>query len=230
MPSITLRLRITHHTLRGILLLALCCTTLCLQAETKDQRMQLRHELRLGWGDQLFESLVWHNPTHTVSTMPESWQQTSHEDYHYNQHLWAEYHYRVNGWFSAGGMLDMSEVGWTDMVRNGKGAELSRTPNRYFYNLVLMSTIRFTYFHHPYVNLYSGLGLGIGINGGTETNAQGKHTDAGAALQVTVLGLSANWKRWCWSVDLGGLYSLKNANTIFMASSRIISVGIGVRL
>ena len=92
-----------------------------------------------------------------------------------------------------------------------------------------MPTVRFTYFFHEYVNLYSGLGFGIGINGGTETNAKGKHTMAGAAVNVTLIGVSANYDRWFMTLDFGGMYSLKDMNTIFMASSRIINVGIGAR-
>ena len=92
-----------------------------------------------------------------------------------------------------------------------------------------MPTFRFTYFFHPNVNIYSGLGIGLGINGGTETNGKGRHTDVGAAVNLTVVGVSANYDRWFWTLDLGGMYSLKDANTIFMASSRIISIGLGAR-
>ena len=106
---------------------------------------------------------------------------------------------------------------------------MSRSRGHYFYNLVFMPTIRFTYFHHEYVNLYSGIGIGMDINGGTETNAKGQRTEVGAAVNITVFGVSANYKRWFWTVDFGGLYALKNANAIYMASSRIINVGLGAR-
>ena len=198
-------------------------------AETKWDYINRRNEIRVGWGDQLFESLMWHNPTSIVTTMPATYRQVYHEDYHHDQHIWIEYQWRFKEWVSFGGMFDMSEVHWTDVTRNGAGAEVSRDPGHYFYNLVFMPTVRFTYFHHEYVNLYSGLGVGIGINGGTETNAYGKYTDVGAAINVTLFGVSANYDRWFWTVDFGGLYSLKNANAIFMASSRIINVGFGAR-
>ena len=123
----------------------------------------------------------------------------------------------------------MSEVGWDDVTRNGVGAVVNTSKNHYFYNLVFMPTVRFTYFHHPYVNLYSGLGVGMDINGGTETNALGRNTDIGAAVNITVFGVSANYDRWFWTVDFGGLTALKNANTIFMACSRIINVSFGAR-
>ncbi|MBQ1858860.1 MAG: hypothetical protein II140_03285 [Paludibacteraceae bacterium] len=209
--------------------LVLCALTMGVFAENQWDYINRRHEIRIGWGDQLFESLMWHNPTSIVSTMPATWEKTYHENYRHNQHLWAEYQYRVNHWFSYGGMIDMSEVGWDDITRNGAGLETGRSNNHYFYNVVVMPTIRFTYFFHENVNLYSGLGFGMDINGGTETNVHGRRTDVGAALNITVFGVSANYDRWFWTVDFGGMYALKNTNTIFMASSRIINVGLGVR-
>jgi len=211
------------------ILILLCCTAMPIFSETKWDYKIWRNEIRIGWGDQLFESLIWHNPTNITTSMPESYQQTYHEDYRHHQHLWVEYQYRFNHWFSLGGMIDISEVGWDDVTRNGKGMEINRDKNHYFYNAVLMPTVRFTYFFHPNVNLYSGLGIGMDINGGTEQNAEGHKTDVGAAVNLTVFGVSANYKQWFWTVDFGGMYALRNKNTIFMASSRIINVGLGAR-
>ena len=63
-------------------------------AGTKWDYLTWRNEIRVGWGDQLFESLMWHNPTSITTTMPEAWSQTYHENYRHHQHLWAEYQYR----------------------------------------------------------------------------------------------------------------------------------------
>ncbi|MBR1808927.1 MAG: hypothetical protein IJ776_06035 [Paludibacteraceae bacterium] len=212
-----------------LLFILIICAFACAHAETKQDRQLMKHELRIGWGDQLFESLVWHNPTNIISTMPETARYTYQEDFHHDQHVWLEYQHRPNGWFSYGGMIDASDVRWTNVARDGRGQEVNRDPGHYFCNIVVMPTIRFTYLHHQYVNMYFGIGFGMGINFGTEQNAQGKHTDVGAAASISVIGLSANYKRWFWTLDAGGLYSMKNMNTIFLASSRIISVGLGVR-
>lgn len=198
-------------------------------AENKWAYLNMRHEVRVGWGDQLFESLMWHNPLYRVRTMPESYTQLYHEDYHHDQHIWAEYQYRYKGWFSFGGMADISFVHWDDVMRNGLGEELSRDKGHYFYNLVIMPTIRFTYYHHEFVNLYSGLGVGMDINGGTERDSRGRRTVVGGAVNLTVFGISANYNRWFWTVDFGGMFALRDANTIFMAGSRIINVGLGAR-
>lgn len=217
-------------------ILLLSCMVACLvgqagmvHAEDKFAYMVNRNELRIGWGDQLFESLMWHNPTNTITSMPVAYNPTYNEDYRYHQHLWAEYQYRFTHWFGLGGMMDVSEVGWDVVTRDGKGAEVARDKNHYFYNIVIMPTVRFTYFHHDYVNLYSGLGVGLGINGGTETNGKGKKTDVGAAINVTVIGISANYDRWFWAFDYGGMYSLKNAQYIFLAKSRMFNLSFGAR-
>lgn len=207
----------------------LCSIAVVGFAENKWTHITQRNELRIGWGDQLFESLIWHNPTSIITTMPDSYQQVYKENYSYNQHVWMEYQWRFTHWFSLGAMVDFSHVGWDEVTRNGKGAELNRNEEQFFYNAVIMPTIRFTYFHHENVNFYSGLGVGLDINGGTETNALGNHTDVGAAINLTVFGISANYQRWFWTVDCGGLYALKNMNTIFLMSSRIVNVGMGVR-
>lgn len=207
----------------------LCSIAVVGSAENKWTHITQRNELRIGWGDQLFESLIWHNPTSIICTMPESYQQVYKENYSYNQHVWMEYQWRFTHWFSLGAMVDFSHVGWDEVTRNGKGTELNRKEGQFFYNAVIMPTIRFTYFHHENVNFYSGLGVGLDINGGTETNALGQHTDVGAAINLTVFGISANYQRWFWTVDCGGLYALKNMNTIFLMSSRIVNVGMGVR-
>ena len=204
-------------------------STMPAMADTKDDRQRQKNELRMGWGDQLFETLMWHNPTSVFKTMPQSYRQTYNENYRYFQHYWLDYNRRHTYWFAYGMMADVSCVKWDEVTRDGRGTEVSRSADHDFYNIVLMPTMQFTYFHHPYVNLYSGLGVGMGINTGTQTNSKGFHTDVGLAAYICVLGLSANYDRWCWNIDLGGLYSIRDKNTIFLASSRMISVGLGVR-
>ena len=214
---------------RLIVLLALSCAVFSVQAETKWDHITHRNELRIGWGDQLFETLMWHNPTSIVKSMPTTYSQTYHEDYRYFQHLWIEYQWRFTHWFSMGAMADGSAVKWDDVTRNGQGVEIGRDPGHYFYNIIVMPTIRFTYFHHPNVNLYSGLGIGVDINSGTETNTKGQYTDFGAAVDVTVFGVSANYDRWFMTVDFGGMTAFKNSQAIYLAASRMINVSIGAR-
>ena len=218
------------RTVRYILCLSLLAAMSVMSyAESKEDYLNRRSELRVGWGDQLFETLMWRDPSYTITYMPTDQLYGYKENHRYYQHLWIEYQWRFYHWLSFGGMIDGSGVSWDDVTRNGAGVEINRVKDRHFYNLVFMSTVRFTYFHHPNVNLYSGLGVGLDINGGTETNLKGKHTDVGAAVQITVIGVSANYDRWFFTFDLGGLTALKNTNAIYMACSRMLNVGIGAR-
>ena len=214
---------------RWLIGIVVCCMAIGCMAEERWDYIQMRNEIRIGWGDQLFESLMWHNPTNIATTMPEDWQKTYHENYRHNQHIWVEYQWRFYEWLSLGAMMDMSEVNWHDVTRNGKGTELSRDKNHYFYNLVFMPTIRFTYFFHPNVNIYSGLGLGMDINGGSEANAMGKKTEVGMAVNITAIGVSANYERWFMALDLGGMTAMQNKNAIYMVASRMINFSVGAR-
>ena len=199
------------------------------QAENELAYLEQRNEIRIGWGDQLFESLVWHNPTSIATTMPASAQYEYNESYRHHQHIWVEYQYRFCHWLGLGGMMDISEVGWDAVTRNGRGTEVARDRKNYFYNLVIMPTVRFTYFHHENVNIYSGLGFGMDINGGTETDGWGRHTVVAPAINLTLVGVSANYKRWFAAFDYGGMYALTNTNYIYMVKSRMLNLSIGAR-
>lgn len=210
----------------AILLIFLLVSLLPVSAEDRLERAWWPSELRLGWGDQLFETLCWH-PRTVVTTMPEDWNSNYQENFTYYQHLFIEYQWRPNRWLGFGGMVDGSGVKWDNVTRDGKGKELNRVKNEHFYNIVVMPTVRFTYFWHEYVNLYSGLGLGVDVNGGSEKDFRGRNTTVGVAFNLTLLGLQTNYKRFFAFVELGGMYALQNTNAIYMASSRKISAGIG---
>ncbi|MGM9736616.1 MAG: hypothetical protein ACI3ZL_09425 [Candidatus Cryptobacteroides sp.] len=198
-------------------------------AETPQVRADRRHEIRIGWGDQMFEHLVWQNPQYVIGNMPESFSKQYKEHYRYSQHWFAEYQWRVNSWFGLGAMVDASGCVWDDVTRNGLGEEISRTDNCSFWNLTMMPVLRFTWLGREYVSMYSALGAGLGINGGTETDEYGKNTLCGLAFDLTLVGITADFGRWFAFAELGGLYSLKDKATIFLFNSRIVSVGAGFR-
>lgn len=212
-----------------LIILLLWVSVSATYAETKIDRAEKRSELRIGWGDQLFESLVWHDPASVITTMPADYSALYHEDYKYIQHLFAEYQYRSSHWLSIGLLLDGSAVTWSDVTRNGQGKETRRDPGHSFYNIVVMPTVRATYFHHPNLNFYSSIGLGVLVNGGTELDGKGRHTVTAPALDIRLIGLSVNYRRCFLSVDYGGMYSLSDSNTIFLAKSRMFTASLGVR-
>ena len=104
------------------------CLALPVCAEDESHRSMNPHMIRIGWGDQLFETLMWHKPLSVVQTMPASYEQVYRENFKYYQHLWIEYQWRFNHWFSLGGMFDGSGVSWDNVTRNGKGRTFPRTP------------------------------------------------------------------------------------------------------
>ena len=189
---------------------------------------QYPHQLRIGWGDQLFESLVWYNLPHST-IYPESYIGQYDEEYRYVQHWFAEYQYRVRYWFNVGAMVDYSGVLWDKVTRNGKGEEVSRDKNCNFHNIAIMVTTRFTYMHSKYVSLYSGLGAGLNINTGSEIDYRNRKTALAPALSLTVLGVNVGNERWFAAAEFGGLYSLTSISEVYMAGSRMFTVSVGCR-
>lgn len=186
------------------------------------------HQVRIGWGDQLFESLMWRNQPYPI-LYPESYIGQYNEEYRYLQHYLAEYQYRVRYWFNVGAMVDYSGVLWDRVERNGQGKELSREKNCNFHNIAILLTIRFSYMHTKYVSLYSGLGAGVNINTGTDIDYHGRTTAVAPALNLTVLGMSVGNERWFGAVEFGGMYSLMNVYEVYMAGSRMFTASVGYR-
>jgi hypothetical protein len=188
----------------------------------------IHHELRVGWGDQLFETLVWYNQPHPT-LYPETYIGKYEERYRYTQHWFVEYQYRVRYWVNVGAMIDYSGVIWDKVRRNGIGEEVSSEKNCNFHNIAIMATARFTYMHSKYVLLYSGLGAGLNINTGSEIDYRGRKTTLAPALNLTVLGMSVGNEKWFGAVEFGGLYSLMNMNEVYLAGSRMFTLSVGCR-
>ena len=210
------------------LLLLAACMVLPLFAEDNDHRITHPHMLRIGWGDQQFEYLVFHASPKSLTTMPATYSANYNEHFRYSQHWFIEYQNRPNRWFSYGGLVDGSGVVWDVVTRNGQGDELKRDKNHSLYNIVVMPTVYFTYFHHPNVSLYSGLGVGLDISGGTETDYKGRHTVVAPALNLTLIGVSAGYKNWFATFELGAMAALNGGQNIYMLGSRLMSVSTGL--
>ena len=186
------------------------------------------HQVRIGWGDQLFESLVWYNQPHPT-IYPETYTEEFAENYRYLQHWFAEYQYRVNHWFNVGAMVDYSGVVWDRVTRDGKGNEMARKKNRNFHNISILATTRFTYLHSKYVELYSGLGAGLNINTGSELDYLDRQTALAPVFSLSILGMSVGNEQWFGAVEVGGLFSLISTHEVYMAGSRMFNVSVGYR-
>lgn len=187
------------------------------------------HELRIGWGDQMFETLLWHQAI-LPTNLPSSYQAVYDERYRYTQHWFVEYLYNVNYWYAFSFMVDYSGVLWDDVIRDGTGKEINRFKNRNFHNICIMPQVRFSYLHTEYVSLYSALGVGLNINTGSEIDYKGRKTAYAPAINLSVLGLRIGKGRWFGAIELGGLISLIDTNEIYMFGSRIFTASVGCRL
>lgn len=165
------------------------------------------HEIRVGWGDMGFEK----------ASFRDSQQNTG---YRYAGHFFAGYRYSFYDWLSVGFDADFSNISWMAGGKSGHNCQ----------NIALLPSVRFTYFDKGIVKMYGGLGLGVDINTGTEVDFMGRRTIAAPALNPVLYGISLNWKNWFGAFELGGLFSARSKNEIFLLGSRIISVSIGIRL
>lgn len=210
-----------------ILLLCLPLFSATMRGEMVEEIIDRPHEVRLLIGDMQWETLIWHNDAHGVYTGAGDPTTTFYEKtkYAWSPHLGLEYQYRINYWLGVGLQADFQTTTWHLMGYNNMD-KLVSDERQYFYNLCFLPTVRFTYFHHPYVNLYSSIGAGLVINGGSEKDLHGNNTAYGGALDIAVLGLRAGKDNWYGSIELGGLSALKNKQTFYMLCSRIFTVGV----
>lgn len=184
------------------------------------------HEVRIGWGDMLFEMLVWHESAYPTA-LPEQYMEVYNEQFRYTQHWFAEYMYNASYWYSLGCMVDYSGVLWDKVMRNGSGEELSRDKNHWFSNISIVPTIRFSYYRSPYVSLYSSLGVGLNINTGSELDFKGRRTAMVPVVNISLLGVRVGHGRWFGAVELGGMISLLSTNEVYMLGSRLFTASFG---
>ena len=78
--------------------------------------VDMPHHLRVGWGDQLFETLMWRDLGH-YSYLPEDYEAKYNEKFRYTQHWFVEYLYRLNYRYSFGLLMDYSGVIWDSVLR-----------------------------------------------------------------------------------------------------------------
>ena len=71
-----------------------------------------RHEVRLGWGDMLFETMVFHaSSTHAYPAgKPTDYLYKENRDYGYTGHFFAEYRYHFSKLFSLGLQADFEGI------------------------------------------------------------------------------------------------------------------------
>lgn len=175
----------------------------------------LRHEVRIGWGDPLFESATKYEITHIGRPNTEISYLTGH--------LFAEYQYAWLWWLSIGMQVDYGSMGWLDL----RAPEYKHN----YYNLSLLPTVRFSYYRYPWVTLYSSVFVGLTINGGTEIDPiRQVQTICYPGFGLTALGVQVGRNGFFGTLEMGGLCALHDRHNMAMLLSRIFSISIGYRL
>lgn len=180
-----------------------------------------RHEVRLGIGDMMFETLIWHDNVHKPYAGIED------TDYEYTPHFSAEYSYNILKWLSVGLIFDIQYTGWRRSVYD-LGYPIAESREN-FYNIAFLPTLRFNYFRRPHVGLYSAVSAGVDINGGSEKDGFGRNAVCCFAADVRLLGLRAGGGRWWGFVEVGGLAAMQNSNIIYMMGSELIRAGLSCK-
>lgn len=180
-----------------------------------------RHEVRLGIGDMMFETLIWHDNEHKPYSGIED------TDFVHTPHFSAEYSYNLLKRLSIGLIFDFQYTGWNRSVY--KRYTLTSSSRENFYNIALLPTLRFNYFRRPHVGLYSAISAGMDINGGSEKDGFGRNTVCCFAADVRLLGLRAGGGNWWGFVEFGALAAMQNSNIIYMMGSELIRAGLSCK-
>ena len=216
---------------KAIVLLVMVLAGIPMRGETREFRLEHRHECSIQFGDWMTETVLWRDQPHAsyigVGTAETLFKEN--HDYSRTPHFGLAYQYRINGWLGVGCMTDYQHVSWNRIWYNNRDQEVSRS-REYFYNLCILPTVRFTYFHRPWMNLYSSISAGMVINGGSETDFYGHHTAVGMSANLNFISASFNYGQWFAAVEIGTLLGFKDSQTIYSALSRTFTLSIGYRL
>ncbi|MBQ9194566.1 MAG: hypothetical protein IJ753_02555 [Bacteroidales bacterium] len=181
-------------------------TVLLCQAAAQNTSLK-RHQVRIGWGDMLFETLAFHAGGSRSSATSQT------RDYRYTGHIFADYRYSLNKLISLGVQTDFQGIFWKE------GTAPSNN-----YDLSILPTIRFTYFRSEWVELYSGAAIGLLL---AFDNA--RHWEAAPVICLNPFGVQFGKGAWTGSVELSPLTALNGANKVYMLGSRIFSLSVNYR-
>lgn len=185
-------------------------------------------ELRAGWGDQMFESSVCRETKQPIGLANPVTAYTVKSKYRYSQHWFLEGKYNFNQWVSVGLMFDFSNVSWNDSVFSGSGLRIQDNGRRYFTNYSVIPTVAVSYFHHQYVDLYSGFGAGLNVNTGNEKDYKGRTTALAPAVYLNLVGVKAKYSRYYAAFDIGLMASLLGMHEVYYLGTRMFSFSVGV--
>ncbi len=201
-----------------VLIMTMMAGALCMAmpalAESQEARAERPHEVRIGIGDSFADS-EFNGPSYYNygGSAP------SYRNEFYTPNLFAEYQYRINHWLGIGVQVNTMWMGW--QKQSGNQWNTSKTGH-----FEIMPTVRFTYFHHEWVNLYSSVALGY--YGGIEQEGESVNYAGGIAFDFCALGVSVGRNRFFGTFEAGMLNggSFSGPNQIL---SKVMSFSLGYR-
>ena len=223
-----------------ILLMAAVLFAPALRAESKEVRAESPHELSIGVSDRTFARIGYSRNQYDPA--PGLWQQTIGqpvEDAHAilqnaeewgNQrtitlpHFFVEYQYRINSYIGVGLLADLLPERHTYKAYTGYHDYLYSGAYTYYF-LYLIPKVRFTFYHHDYVNLYASAGIGAGL-ALQDIKNQEPYSGAGLAFEATLFGVSIGKKGFFGNVEV---FNIGLCPAIKAQPLKLISASIGYR-
>ena len=202
----------------------LLLTALCAFAPNLAAQSDGKNSVRIGWGDMPFEVIAFHASvpgTWGNTGLPANFSRPENYDYGYTGHLFAEYLHRFSRVVSVGFQADVEGIFWKEgnFDRDHRLIGAYKQVNNW--DLVLMPTVRFTYFNKPWVRLYSGLGAGLML---AFDNRGG--SAAAPAFNLNLIGTEVGRDHWGGTAELGLLNALTGPYHVYQLGTRIFSVAV----
>ena len=122
---------------------------------------------------------------------------------------------------SAGVQTDFEGIFWKVASRDAAGTVVSDPVRVNNYNLCILPSVRFTYFRSEWVDIYSGLSVGLLMAFDNQ-----RQFELAPAFNLNLVGVRVGKGHWGGTAEIGLLNALKGGNDVFMVGSRIISVGV----
>lgn len=196
----------------------------CLQIVAAAGNPPTRHSVRLGWGDMLFETLAFHASapgTFDSASLPAGFRSTGTFGHGYTGHIFADYMYSFTDVVSAGVQTDFEGIFWKKGVRDASGTLIGEPTKVNNYNLCILPSVRFTFFRSEWVDIYSGLSIGLLMAFDNQ-----KQFELAPAFNLNLVGMKVGKGQWSGTAEIGLLNALKGANDVYMFASRLFSVGV----
>ena len=189
-------------------------TVLLCQAEAKNPPLK-HHQIRLGWGDPLFETLAFNEGVSQNDDF------TRTDRFGYTGHIFLEYQYRFTKVISVGLQTDFQGIFWNETPCDAFRNPISPAVRSRNYDLSILPTVRFTCLNTKWVQLYGGMGAGLLV-----AFDNSKRSELAPVVDLTLLGVQIGKGPWSGSLELGGMFSMRNALAIYMLGSRLVSVSV----